>query len=86
MKVYTYSQARQQLSELLDSADKEEVLIQRRDGSSYLIIPKPVSTSPFAVPGIKTQVSTQDILEAIRELRKHDTAGYADSVELSTSA
>ena len=29
MKVYTYSQARQQLSELLDSADKEEVLIWR---------------------------------------------------------
>ncbi|MFO1420218.1 MAG: type II toxin-antitoxin system prevent-host-death family antitoxin [Candidatus Competibacteraceae bacterium] len=35
MKVYTYSQARQQLSELLDSAEtKEEVLIQRRDGST----------------------------------------------------
>ncbi|CDI01408.1 Prevent-host-death family protein [Candidatus Competibacter denitrificans Run_A_D11] len=71
MKVYSYSQARQQLSELLDSADNEEVLIQRRDGSSYLVIPKPVSTSPFAVSGIKTQVSTQDILEAIGESRKH---------------
>jgi len=51
MKVYTYSQARQQLSELLDSADKEEVLIRRRDGSTYLIVPKPMPTSPFAVPG-----------------------------------
>ena len=70
MKVYTYSQARQHLSELLDSAEKEEVLIQRRDGSTYLIVPKPMSTSPFAVPGIKTKASTSDILEAIQESRK----------------
>jgi hypothetical protein len=70
MKVYTYSQARQQLSELLDSADKEEVLIRRRDGSTYLIVPKPMPTSPFAVPGIKTKTSTRDILEAIRESRR----------------
>ncbi len=70
MKVYTYSQARQRLSELLDSADKEEVLIRRRDGSTYLIVPKPMPTSPFAVSGIKTNTSTQDILEAIRESRR----------------
>jgi PHD/YefM family antitoxin component YafN of YafNO toxin-antitoxin module len=32
MKSYTYSQIRQQLSELLDSAGKEDVLIWHRDG------------------------------------------------------
>lgn len=69
MKVYTYSQARQQLAELLDSSEKEEVLIRRRDGSTYLIVPKSMPTSPFDIPGIKTNISTQDILEAIRESR-----------------
>ena len=70
MKVYTYSQARQHLSELLDYAEKEEVLIRRRDGSTYAIVPKQMSTSPFDVPGIRTKISTQDILEAIRESRE----------------
>ena len=70
MKVYTYSEARQRLSELLDYAEKEEVLIRRRDGSTYVIVPKRMSVSPFEIPGIRTKASTQDILRAIRESRE----------------
>lgn len=70
MKVYTYSEARQRLSELLNYAEKEEVLIRRRDGSTYAIIPKRALSSPFEIPGIKTKVSTEDILKAIRESRE----------------
>ncbi len=35
MKVFTYSEARQNLSKLLKIAQKEEVEIRRRDGSTF---------------------------------------------------
>jgi len=70
MKVFTYSEARQNLSELLNTAQKEAVEIRRRDGSIFSIVPKKeTETSPFDVVGIKTKATTQDILNAIRESR-----------------
>jgi len=70
MKVFTYSEARQNLSELLNTAQKEEVEIRRRDGSIFLVVPKKEKeTSPFDVIGIKTKATTQDILNVIRESR-----------------
>lgn len=70
MKVYTYSEARQHLSALLNSAQKEEVIIKRRDGATFSVVPKRVSKSPFDIPGVKTKISTKDILDAIHESRK----------------
>jgi len=70
MKVFTYSEARQNLSELLNTAQNEEVEIRRRDGSIFSIVPKTGNEkSPFDVPGIKTRATTQDILDAVRESR-----------------
>ena len=70
MRVYTYSAARQHLSELLNCAENEEVVIKRRDGKTFTVIAKPISSSPFDVPGINVKASTQDILDAISETRK----------------
>lgn len=71
MKVFTYSEARQNLSKLLEIAQKEEVEIRRRDGTVFsLTTKKQEIKSPFDVSGIKTNVSTQDILDAVRESRK----------------
>lgn len=70
MKIYTYSQARQNLSELLDQAQNEEVLIRRRDGATFSIVPKRLPKSPFDVKGIKANVSMRDILAAVEESRK----------------
>ncbi len=70
MKVYTYSQARQNLSELLKIAKKEEVLIRQRDGAIFSVVPKLLPKSPFDVAGVKTNVTTKNILNAIRESRK----------------
>jgi prevent-host-death family protein len=70
MKVYTYSQARQNLSELLDQAQTEEVIIHRRDGATFSIVPKVLPKSPFDVPGIKVKVTTGDILDAIQSSRR----------------
>ncbi|OIO72962.1 MAG: prevent-host-death protein [Zetaproteobacteria bacterium CG_4_9_14_3_um_filter_49_83] len=70
MKVFTYSEARQNLSELLNAAQNEEVEIRRRDGSVFSIVPKSKKeTSPFDVTGIKSKATTQDILDAVRESR-----------------
>lgn len=70
MKVFTYSEARQNLSRLLKTAQKEEVEIRRRDGTVFAVIPKSKKDkSPFDVAGIKTGATTQDILDSLRESR-----------------
>ena len=70
MQVFTYSEARQNLSRLLKLAQKEEVEIRRRDGALFSLTSKmKKATSPFDVPGIKTKATTEDILDAIRSSR-----------------
>jgi prevent-host-death family protein len=69
MKVYTYSQARENLSEVLNRAKEEEVLIRRRGGEVFRVVPQSPGGSPFDVPGVKTKAKTSDILDAIREVR-----------------
>jgi hypothetical protein len=69
MKVYTYSQARQNLSEVLDIARREEVRIKRRTGDSYSIRYRRDAESPFDIAPIKTKASTKDILDAIENSR-----------------
>ena len=70
MNVFTYSDARQRLSELLDQADLDgKVFVQRKDGRLFSIQPERKNASPFNVRGINTQATTQDILEAIQEGR-----------------
>lgn len=71
MKVFTYSEARQNLSKLLTLAQKEEVEIRRRDGSVFSLRSKRgTARSPFDVPGIQTGATTSDILDAVRESRE----------------
>ena len=70
MKVYTYSQARQNLSEVLSRSKTEEVLIRRRGGEVFRVSPQPRKGSPFDVPGIKTKADMNDILQAVREVRE----------------
>lgn len=73
MKAFAYSEARQNLARLLILAQKEEVEIRRRDGSVFsLKVKKNTSRSPFDVPGVKTQATTADILDAVGESRKRD--------------
>ena len=51
MKVYTFSEARQQFSAVLDCAQTEgEVRVARRDGRVITIQPVEAKVSPLAVP------------------------------------
>jgi prevent-host-death family protein len=75
MKVYNYSEARQNFSTVLNTALKEEVIISRKDGNKFKIISmrenKKRGKSPLEdIKGIKANVSMDDILDAIRESRK----------------
>lgn len=70
MKVYTYSEARQRLADVLNIARSEEVVIKRRGGETFSIIFKKRKKSPFDVPGIQTKATTKDILESVRESRE----------------
>jgi len=70
MKVYTYSEARQRLADVLNIARSEEVVIKRRGGETFSIIFKKSKKSPFDVPGIQTKATTKDILAAVRESRE----------------
>ena len=70
MKVYTYSEARQHLSDVLNNARNEEVVIKRRGGETFSIIFRKSKESPFDVPGIQTKATTKDILAAVRESRE----------------
>ena len=70
MKVFTYSEARQNLSKLLKYAQTEEVEIRRRDGTVFSIKSKTEQPkSPFDVMGINTKATTEDILSAVKASR-----------------
>ncbi len=70
MRVFTYSEARQKLSTLLDLARSEEVIIKRRGGEVFTVFSKTSKNiSPFDVQGVKTKATTNDILDAITSSR-----------------
>lgn len=71
MKLYTYSDARQQFSKVLDTAKREgKVLIRRRDGSLFSLTAEKKPISPFDVEGISTKVTTSEIVEVLRRERQ----------------
>jgi len=71
MKVYSYSEARQQLAELLNRARREGVVeIRRRDGQVFDVRPTARAGSPLEVPGISAGLSRREVVELVRESRR----------------
>jgi hypothetical protein len=70
MKVYTYSEARQNLASVLEAARREgAVRIRRRDGQVFLLKPDVAARSPLDVGGIDVDVTTEEIVAFVREGR-----------------
>lgn len=70
MTIFTYSQARQNFATVLDMARKEgEVMIRRKDGSMFRLKADNTVTSPLDVKGVKTKITTKEIVASIRESR-----------------
>jgi hypothetical protein len=73
MKVYTYSEARQNLASLLDqAAEYGEVQIKRRDGQVFVVRIEPRPNSPLDVEPVDLDITTEEIVEIIREGRERD--------------
>jgi len=71
MKVYSYSQARQQLAAVLDCAEQDgQVKITHRDGRSFVLQPESSSHSPLAVKGVELNLSNSEIVNAVHEGRR----------------
>jgi antitoxin Phd len=71
MEVYTYSEARQKFAAVLDRAEESgKVLIRRKDGRTFALVPENIAASPLDVPSIKVDITTQEIVDLIREGRK----------------
>jgi hypothetical protein len=72
MIVYTYSEARQKLAQVLDQVLQQgEVRIKRRDGQVFIIKPEMRAGSPLDVPGIDTNLNASEIIEFIQEGRRY---------------
>lgn len=71
MKVYTYSQARQKLAQLLDEAHIEgKVAIKKRDGQTFILKPVKEQGSPLDVRGVDLNLSLDELNGAVRESRE----------------
>lgn len=71
MKIYTYSEARQNLASLLEEARRKGgVRIRRRDGASFVLRPERTVSAPLDVGGAKLSLQRNQILAAIRDSRK----------------
>jgi prevent-host-death family protein len=70
MQVYTYSEARQKLASVLDKAEATgSVIIQRRDGRSFTLVPQKTPVSPLDVPSVGARISTGELVDLVREER-----------------
>ncbi len=73
MHVYTFSEARQQLSTVLELATKEgQVCIKRRDGKTFILKPQVSKQSPLDIPGIDLDLSADELVDILRESRERD--------------
>ena len=75
MRVYNYSEARKNFTTVLNTALKEDVIITRKDGCSFKIIPvdkkKAGEKSPLeGIKGVKANITTQELVKIIREGRE----------------
>jgi len=71
VRIYTYSEARQRLAEVLKEADeKGKVYIKRRNGRTYVLMPEKIPSSPLDVPTVKANISTDEIVVLIQEMKK----------------
>ncbi len=70
MDIYSYSEARRKLSSVLDKAESTgRVLIRRRDGRTYSLVPERMASSPLDVPSVNANISTEEVVKLIRRER-----------------
>jgi antitoxin Phd len=55
----------------IDQAESSgKVIIRRKDGRTFALVPEQPSGSPLDVPSIKAKISTREIVAIVREGRE----------------
>jgi antitoxin (DNA-binding transcriptional repressor) of toxin-antitoxin stability system len=76
MNTYTYSEARQKLSMVLNKAKKDgKVIIKRKDGTVFEIKAITENKSPLDVKGIKLNLKADEIINYIEDSRNSKRFG-----------
>ena len=71
MQVFSYSEARQKLATVLIQAETTgKVIIRRKDGRTFALVPEELAPSPLDVPSINAKVTTKEIVDIIRKGRE----------------
>jgi len=71
MQVYSYSEARQKFATVLKQAESSgKVIIRRKDGRTFALVPEKSVFSPLDVPQIKANVTTEEIVDIVRAGRE----------------
>ena len=71
MTTFTFSEARQSFAAVLEKAKSEgRVLVKRKDGSVFMIQPVEKPESPLDVEGVKLNLTVDEIVGVVREIRR----------------
>jgi hypothetical protein len=71
MNTYSFSEAKQKLSLILDKAKKDgKVLIKRKDGSMFEVKSVLPDKSPLEVRGVNLRLTKNEIIDIIKESRR----------------
>lgn len=72
MKVYSHSEARQKLSGVINKAENSrKILIHKKNGQTFALTPEKTPSCLLNVLSIKAHISTQEIVDTVREGREH---------------
>jgi antitoxin Phd len=70
MHVYTFSEAKQNFSSLLDQAKEDgAVQIARKDGQLFMLTPVTTKKSPLDITGVDLNLTIDEIVGFVREGR-----------------
>ena len=70
MRMFTYSEASDDLASLLEIAQRDgSVGIRHKDGKSYMLQPLELEGSPLDVGSVDIDITTEEIVQIIREGR-----------------
>jgi hypothetical protein len=72
MQVYTYSEAARNLAVLPEQADENtgKVLIRRKDGLTFALIPEKALASPPDIPSVRADITAEEIVSIVRNGRE----------------
>ncbi|GHT11215.1 hypothetical protein AGMMS4956_03880 [Bacteroidia bacterium] len=72
MKTYSYTEAYRSFPMILDAALMEDVVIKRKNTNAFEVVytNNNRSLSPFEVAGISSDITTQEIVDCVKEGRR----------------